>query len=87
MISLKLAGKFDYLAGLVVGGFTDMKDHQNPFGKKSAEIIKEHVSEFDFPVCFDFPAGHIINNQPLVVGANYILNVNDDYTEFFLENQ
>lgn len=78
MISLKLAGKLSNLKGLVVGGFTDMIDHKNPFGKNAYEIIREHVSEYNYPLCFDFPAGHISNNQPLIMGETYKLSVADD---------
>ncbi len=82
MINLKLSGKLSVLKGLVVGGFTDMKEHPNPFGKNAYEIIREHVEEYDFPVCFNFPAGHIPNNQPFVIGATYDLNVSEDKVIF-----
>ncbi len=78
MINLKLSGKLSVLKGLIVGGFTDMIEHKNPFGKSANEIIREHVEEYNFPVCFNFPAGHIPNNQPFVVGANYELYVSKE---------
>jgi muramoyltetrapeptide carboxypeptidase len=78
MINLKLSGKLKNLKGLVVGAFTDMKDNPNPFGKTPYEIISEHVAEYDYPVCFDFPAGHISNNIPLIIGMKYNLSVESD---------
>jgi muramoyltetrapeptide carboxypeptidase len=75
MINLKLSGKLVKLKGIVVGGFTDMKDHDNPFGKTAYEIILEHVQDYDFPVCFNFPAGHISNNQPFILGETYSFEV------------
>lgn len=75
MINMKMSGKLSELKGLVVGGFTDMIEHKNPFGKTAYEIIHEHVEEYDYPVCFNFPAGHIPNNQPIVLGEIYNLNV------------
>lgn len=81
MINLKLSGKLSHLKGLIVGGFTDMKDNDSPFGKSAYEIISEHVSEFNYPVCFDFPAGHIKNNQSLVLGQNYRFSVNKNGCE------
>ena len=68
MINLKRSGKLQDLAGLIVGGMTDMSDNAVPFGKTAEEIIKEHVSEFDYPVCFNFPAGHIADNRAVVLG-------------------
>lgn len=76
MQSLKLAGKLESLKGLLVGGLTEMKDNDAPFGQSPQEIIRETVKAYDFPVCFDFPAGHIDRNLPLVFGAGYRLEVN-----------
>lgn len=75
MMCLKRAGVFDGIAGLVVGGMTDMNDNKVPFGKTAEEIISEHVREFDFPVCFGFPAGHLPDNRPLIMGAKAELEV------------
>ncbi|MCK9255378.1 MAG: LD-carboxypeptidase [Bacteroidales bacterium] len=77
MLSLKLAKKFDKLKALIVGSFSDMKDNQNAFGKTAYEIIAEHIAEFDFPVCFNFPLGHINNNMPIVCGQKYKLEIAD----------
>ncbi len=73
MMNLRLSGKLKNLAGMVVGGFTEMKDNESPFGKSVEEIILDAVRDYSFPVCFNFPAGHIDENMPLVLGANYEL--------------
>jgi muramoyltetrapeptide carboxypeptidase len=75
MMNLKRSGKLQNLAGLIVGGFTDMHDNAIPFGKNAYEIILEHVREFNYPVCFNFPAGHIADNRALVIGKKYHLQV------------
>lgn len=75
VINLKRSGKLQRLAGLVVGGFTDMHDNKIPFGKTAYEIIAEHVAPFNYPVCYNFPAGHIEDNRALVIGRTYNLNV------------
>ena len=75
MHNLRLSGQLAHLSGLVVGGLTDMKDNENPFGKSACEIVLEAVESYDFPVCFDFPAGHIPQNLPLILGAWYALEV------------
>ncbi len=68
MINLKRSGKLQDLAGLIVGGMTDMSDNAVPFGKSALEIIAEHVAGFNYPVCFDFPAGHMADNRAIVLG-------------------
>src|SRR6476661_1869989 len=55
---LKRSGKLSKLAGLIVGGFTDMKDTERPFGQTAYEIIRDAVAEYEYPVCFDFPVSH-----------------------------
>ena len=77
MMQLKRSGKLASLAGLIVGGMTDMKDNDIPFGKTAEEIIFEAVAEYNYPVFFGFPAGHIQNNYPLIFGRDATLKVGD----------
>ncbi|MDB5010115.1 MAG: LD-carboxypeptidase, partial [Mucilaginibacter sp.] len=77
MHTLKRAGKLKNLAGLIVGGFTDIKDNDIPFGQTVPEIIRSVVAEYNFPICFDFPAGHIPNNHSLVFGKQLSLVVTE----------
>ncbi len=72
---LKLAGKLDKLAGLIIGDFTDMKDNASPFGENVHEIISEAVKKFDYPVAFDFPAGHDKRNLALTFGQTWQLDI------------
>ena len=80
MINLKRSGKLHDLAGLIVGGMTAMTDNEVPFGKNAEEIIAEHVSGYDFPVCFDFPAGHIADNRALILGKVTKMKVGETVT-------
>ncbi|MCE2497181.1 MAG: LD-carboxypeptidase [Flavobacteriales bacterium] len=75
MMNFSRAGWFDVIAGLIVGGLTDMNDNTVPFGKQAIEIVREHVSGRPFPVAFGFPAGHVEDNRPLIFGAEVELNV------------
>ncbi|WP_251621011.1 S66 peptidase family protein [Odoribacter lunatus] len=79
MQSLKLSGRLKNLQGLIVGGFSDMKGEN--FGKSAYEIIRETVDEYNYPVCFNFPAGHISNNYPLILGASIELSVEENNVE------
>ncbi len=65
----------EHLVGLIVGGMSKMNDNSVPFGKTAEEIIREAVSEYDYPVCFNFPAGHITDNRALILGREVTFEV------------
>ena len=72
---LKRSGKLTNLSGLIVGGFTDVKDTERPFGKKVKELIKDILQDCDYPVCFDFPVGHKKENYALKIGGDFQLKI------------
>lgn len=80
MHQLKRSGKLDKLAGLIIGGFSDTKDTDRPFGQNVYEIIHDVVKEYDYPVCFGFPVGHEKENYALKVGVGYKLKVGKSRT-------
>ncbi len=80
MWQLKRTGKLSHLKGLIVGGMTDMKDNETSFGKTAYEIVSEAVIEYDYPVCFGFPAGHMDDNRALILGRKVNLIVDDSST-------
>lgn len=75
MRTLDRAGKFKNLAGLVIGGFTSIKENDISFGYSIHEIIEALVKQYDFPVCYDFPAGHIPDNHALIFGREIVLKI------------
>jgi len=79
MIHLKHAGKLDHLAGLIVGYMTNIKESEEKFfGKEAYQIIEEAVSEYTYPVCYGFPAGHEPNNHALYLNRKAILEVDSN---------
>lgn len=78
LIQLKRNGKLEELAGLIIGGFTDNKDTDRPFGKTVYETIYEQVNKYEYPMCFGFPVSHEKENYALKIGAQYHLQVKDD---------
>lgn len=80
MYQLKRSGKLSKLAGLIIGGFTDYKDTERPFGQTAYEIIREVVKEYDYPVCFGFPVSHEKENYALKIGVGYKLKVTKSKT-------
>lgn len=82
MQNLKRTGKLDHLKGLVVGPMKDMHDNTIPFGLSAEEIIFDAVKDYDYPVCFNAPIGHIgTENHALFLGANTSLIVKDSGCE------
>lgn len=77
MMNLKRNGYFENLKGLIIGGMTNMHDNEIPFGKNTQEIILDIISEYNFPVVFDFPAGHIADNRTLILGRKVELKVDE----------
>ena len=75
MRGLKRAGKLAHLKGLVVGGLTQIHDHPDPFGQTAEEVIAEVVKGYDYPVCFNFPAGHFDDNRVMVLGQSVSLTI------------
>jgi muramoyltetrapeptide carboxypeptidase len=78
VINMKRNGKFNNLKGMIIGGFRDMNDNDVSFGKTAEEIILEHVKEYDFPICFGFPSGHLEDNRSISLGVNSVLEVKEN---------
>jgi muramoyltetrapeptide carboxypeptidase len=66
--SLRLAGILNGLSALIVGGMNRMEDTRVPWGKSAEETIGDAVSQFGFPVYFNFPAGHVNDNRAFYLG-------------------
>jgi len=75
LYSLKRAGYFDNLKGIIVGDFTDLRKNTTPFGRNLNELILEIVSDYNIPVAFDFPAGHGEENFPMIFGREIEFSV------------
>jgi muramoyltetrapeptide carboxypeptidase len=81
IIAMKNAGKFEGLKAILVGGITNMKDNEIPFGKSIEEIILEHTAQYDFPIYFGAPFGHFDDNYPLILGANIAIDCHEQEIE------
>ncbi len=83
IMSLELAGVFNKISGLIVGGMTNMGDekentqYEASFDEFGYKLISERISKYRFPVIFGFPNGHIKDNRPLILGGNVKMVVED----------
>jgi muramoyltetrapeptide carboxypeptidase len=82
MHALKRAGKLENLKGLIVGGLTQIKDNSHPFGMTAEQVIAEAVAEYNYPLCFGFPAGHFDDNRPLFFGLKSRIEVTEASSVF-----
>ena len=78
VINMRRNGKFNNLRGMIIGRMSDMNDNNIPFGKIPEEIILEHIKDYDFPVCFGFPAGHLNDNRSIKLGVLSVLEINQN---------
>jgi muramoyltetrapeptide carboxypeptidase len=79
---LKRAGKLAKLKGLIIGAFNEISEEKIPFGQTPEEIIWDLVKEYDYPVCFNFPTGHIDDNRAMVLGKTVNLTVDTNKVDF-----
>lgn len=82
MMNLKYGGKLKNLKGLIVGGMTDMNDNQISYGKSAYEIIRDAIAEYNYPVCYNFPAGHIENNLALILGNKVKVSIHNEKVDY-----
>lgn len=82
MWQLKKSGKLAKIKGLIVGGLTAMKDSAVPFGNTAEEVIADAVKSYEYPVCFNFPAGHVNDNRAILFGKLARLDVQNEFSNF-----
>jgi muramoyltetrapeptide carboxypeptidase len=75
LLQLERAGVLKNLAGLIIGGFTDLKDNPRVFGETVEQMILRLTAAYTYPVCFGFPVSHGAENVPLKIGVTVSLEV------------
>ncbi len=64
-------GVFNKISGLIWGGFSQLKDTTEPFGKTIYEILNEHSKNVNGPVAYNFPISHELENVAIKLGFEY----------------
>lgn len=78
LYALKRAGKLKGLKAMLVGGMTGMRDNDVPFGKTAQEIINDLTQHEDYPVIFNYPAGHVAANSTIVMGRKMTITITNN---------
>ena len=78
--NLRLSGILGQLSGLILGQFSDCDE--DPLMMQSISgLILDAVKDYEYPVGFNFPAGHVDYNLPIILGANVTLRITKNSTE------
>ncbi len=81
MMNLKRNGYFKDVKGIIIGAMSKMRDNDIPWGHDALQIIQDITKEYNIPICFNFPAGHIQDNRTLVFGKQVTLDVTPTATK------
>lgn len=84
--SMKRAGYFDNLKGLVVGDMSRMRKNTTLWGSSVEQLILDTLSEYDFPIAFNMPAGHEKDNRAMILGKTIELKVTKTKSSLVFEN-
>ena len=74
MRNLRMSGVLAHLSGLVVGQFSDC-DNDPLMQQTVYETIKEAVADYDYPVLFNAPIGHVEHNVPVLLNRHATIHV------------
>lgn len=78
MQNLRMSGVLANISGLIVGQFSDCEDDPS-MGESIYETILRAVADYDYPILFDFPAGHVERNLPLWMNHPVQLSITSDH--------
>ncbi|MFN5986897.1 MAG: LD-carboxypeptidase, partial [Chitinophagaceae bacterium] len=80
LIQLKNAGMLSDIKGLIMGGFTSLKDEWTDIGQDIVSIFQSYVLDKSIPIAFDFPISHELPNYAVKQGVNYTFEVSSEGT-------
>ncbi len=86
LCTLKLAGKLDGLAGVILGTFTRREEEDTTGEVRTIpQVLKEYFAPLGIPVMIDFPIGHHVCNATFPMGVLCELDA-DKFELRLLEN-
>ena len=84
--SLKRAGYFDNCKGVIVGDITKLRKNTTLWGSSVEQLILDALSEYDFPIAFNMPAGHEKDNRAMILGRTVELTVSSEQSTVVFKN-
>lgn len=83
--SLKRAGYFDNCKGILVGDMSKMRTNTTLWGSSVEQLILDALAEYDFPICFNMPAGHEDDNRAMILGRTIEMKVGKEKSTVIFE--
>jgi muramoyltetrapeptide carboxypeptidase len=77
---LRLAGKLDGVAGIILGRFAGCEPEEG--GYSSSDVLRDLVATIGVPVLANFPGGHGIENWALPLGIRVRMDANQKSIQF-----
>ena len=84
--SLKRAGYFENCKGVIVGDMTKLRKNTTLWGTSVEQLILDALSEYNFPIAFNMPAGHEKDNRAMILGRLIELRVEKDKSTIIFKN-
>jgi len=85
MMNLDRNDYFKDVKGIIIGAMSKMRDNDIPWGHDALQIIQDITKQYNIPICFNFPAGHIQDNRTLIMGKQITLDVSATGTKIVFE--
>nr|WP_243473857.1 LD-carboxypeptidase [Winogradskyella sp. MH6] len=83
--SMKRAGYFENLNGLVVGDMSKLRKNTTLWGTSVEQLILDALADYNFPIAFNMPAGHEDDNRALVLGREVELKVGKEKSSLYFK--
>jgi muramoyltetrapeptide carboxypeptidase len=81
LTQLRLAGVLDRVAGIALGGFTEVPANGGDGPREEAEVLRERLGSLGVPVATGFPFGHVDDNWTLPEGVRARLDASSGMLE------
>ena len=87
LYNLKRAEVFEQVQGVLLGGFSSIKDTNNWFPNQAVnDVLGAFFMSYKKPIAFSLNAGHIVKNWPILFGVNGKVTISKNKTEIMYLN-